>query len=66
MTRQELAKAIYDAAYITGEFKLRSGITSNEYFDKYQFESIPSILNQIGKHFLNILDSQVFALERQD
>lgn len=55
MTRQELAKAIYDAAYITGEFKLRSGITSNEYFDKYQFESIPSILNQIGKHFLNIL-----------
>ncbi len=48
MERKDLAKAIYDAAYITGEFKLRSGVKSNEYFDKYQFEARPQILDAIA------------------
>ena len=30
-----LAKRIYDTAHITGDFTLRSGAKSNEYFDKY-------------------------------
>lgn len=50
MERSELAKRIYGAAYITGEFLLRSGVTSNEYFDKYQFESKPEILAAIAEH----------------
>jgi orotate phosphoribosyltransferase len=58
MKREELAKAIYNAAYITGEFKLRSGITSNEYFDKYQFESNPRILHEIAFQLLPILPKQ--------
>ena len=49
MTKQELAKKIYDIAHLTGEFKLRSGQVSNEYFDKYRFESRPEILREIAK-----------------
>lgn len=49
MTRDELAKHIYDVAHITGEFTLRSGIVSNEYFDKYQFESDPTLLVAIAE-----------------
>ncbi|MBX2996550.1 MAG: orotate phosphoribosyltransferase [Bdellovibrionaceae bacterium] len=49
MTRQELAKKIYDIAYLRGEFKLRSGQTSNEYFDKYRFEAEPELLREIAK-----------------
>jgi orotate phosphoribosyltransferase len=52
MTRQELAKKIYEVSHLTGEFKLRSGITSNQYFDKYQFEALPQLLAEIAKHIV--------------
>ena len=55
MTRHDLCTAIYDVAHITGEFKLRSGITSNEYFDKYQFESDPAILASIAEHMVSLI-----------
>jgi orotate phosphoribosyltransferase len=55
MTRHDLCTAIYDVAHITGEFKLRSGITSNEYFDKYQFESDPKILGAIAEHLVALI-----------
>lgn len=45
---RELAKSIFKVAHITGEFKLRSGLTSKEYFDKYRFESQPALLKQIA------------------
>ena len=48
MTREDLAKAIYEIAHLKGEFLLRSGKTSNEYFDKYRFESNPQILQAIA------------------
>ncbi len=48
MERRQLAKSIYDAAYITGEFLLRSGKISNEYFDKYRFEARPELLSAIA------------------
>ena len=38
--RHELARQIYETAHLTGEFLLRSGVTSNEYFDKYLLEAI--------------------------
>lgn len=47
MERNTLTKGVYEIAHLTGEFKLRSGITSNEYFDKYQFESDPTLLKAI-------------------
>ncbi len=49
MTRNGLAGAIYKSAYLRGEFKLRSGQTSTEYFDKYCFESDPELLREIAK-----------------
>lgn len=55
MTRPELAKAIYETAYLRGEFKLRSGQTSNEYFDKYRFESRPAILSEIAAQMKKLI-----------
>lgn len=50
MTRKELAVALYKVSYLRGEFKLRSGQTSTEYFDKYKFESNPKLLAEIAKN----------------
>lgn len=47
MERNTLTKGVYNTAHLTGKFLLRSGITSNEYFDKYQFESDPVLLKAI-------------------
>ena len=49
MTRDELCKSIYETSHLKGTFKLRSGQISNEYFDKYLFESNPVILREIAK-----------------
>lgn len=49
MTNKELALEIYKVSYLRGEFKLRSGQISSEYFDKYQFESNPHLLRSIGE-----------------
>ena len=35
---------IYERTHLTGEFVLRSGVVSNEYFDKYRFEADPALL----------------------
>ncbi len=63
MIREELGKEIYDSSYITGEFVLRSGKISHEYFDKYQFESRPELLTEIAKQLLPLLpiDFDAFA-----
>jgi orotate phosphoribosyltransferase len=44
----ELARRIYEVSHLTGEFTLRSGTTSTEYFDKYRFESDPVLLREIA------------------
>jgi orotate phosphoribosyltransferase len=46
--RAELARTIYERTHLTGEFVLRSGATSTEYFDKYLFESDPALLREIA------------------
>jgi len=43
-----LASKIYDTCHLTGEFVLRSGRTATEYFDKYQFEADPVLLDEVG------------------
>ena len=47
MSHAELAQRVFSAAHLTGQFKLRSGTVSSEYFDKYQFESDPILLKDI-------------------
>jgi orotate phosphoribosyltransferase len=49
MNKTELAIEIFKKAHLTGEFLLRSGQKSNEYFDKYLFESDPQLLTAIIK-----------------
>jgi orotate phosphoribosyltransferase len=46
--RDQLARAIYERTHLTGEFLLRSGVVSTEYFDKYLFESDPVLLREIA------------------
>ena len=44
-----LAQRIYHTSNIHGHFVLRSGITSDEYFDKYLFEADPPLLREIAR-----------------
>jgi len=57
-----LAKAIFDLAYITGRFRLRSGATSSEYFDKYRFEANPQVLRQIAERMAELVPEGIDAL----
>jgi orotate phosphoribosyltransferase len=43
-----LARDIDAACRLEGTFVLRSGQTSNEYFDKYLFESQPALLRRVA------------------
>jgi orotate phosphoribosyltransferase len=62
MDRSALARAIHDAAHLTGHFVLRSGATSTEYFDKYRFESDPALLRAIAEHMAPLLPAGTQAL----
>ena len=55
--KEQLAKEIYEISNIKGSFKLRSGVTATEYFDKYLFESNPQILQAIAEHLEEVLPS---------
>ncbi len=48
MTRDELARALREAAYLEGDFVLRSGRRSRYYLDKYRFETTPDLLRPLG------------------
>ena len=57
-----LARRIYDTSHLSGEFTLRSGAVSNEYFDKYRFESDPVLLREIAAGMVDMLPEGVQAL----
>jgi orotate phosphoribosyltransferase len=60
--RTALAKRIYTTAHITGTFLLRSGVTSNEYFDKYLFEADPKLLKDIAEALVPLVPPGIDAL----
>lgn len=62
LSRNELAKKIYQVAHLTGEFKLRSGKISNEYFDKYRFETQPELLANIAAQMSELVPENIDAL----
>jgi orotate phosphoribosyltransferase len=62
MDRADLARRIYAAAHLTGEFTLRSGVVSNEYFDKYRFEADPPLLRAIAEALAPSVPAVVDAL----
>jgi orotate phosphoribosyltransferase len=57
-----LARRIYDSAHLSGEFVLRSGQTSTEYFDKYLFEADPLLLRAVGEALVQLLPRDADAL----
>lgn len=61
MERKDLAKSIYNTSHLEGEFLLRSGQISNEYFDKYRFEADPSLLNEIANHLAELVPNDIDA-----
>jgi orotate phosphoribosyltransferase len=46
--REQLARQIDSVSRLQGQFRLRSGALSSEYFDKYRFESAPALLAAIA------------------
>jgi orotate phosphoribosyltransferase len=57
-----LAARVYERAHLEGEFRLRSGAISREYFDKYLFESDPAMLREIAETMVNLIPPDVDAL----
>ncbi len=51
MTDAEFAQALKKAAYLEGDFTLRSGKKSKYYLDKYLFETQPELLRELGRRF---------------
>ena len=49
MTDAELKAALVEAAYLEGDFVLRSGRRSRYYLDKYRFETRPDLLAPLGE-----------------
>jgi orotate phosphoribosyltransferase len=55
MNKIELAKRIKDAAFLEGDFVLRSGKHSKYYVDKYLFGTKPDILKPLAAELAKIL-----------
>lgn len=53
----ELGQDLVKAAYLRGHFVLRSGQTSNYYFDKYLFETKPDILRRVAAFMAEMVPS---------
>jgi orotate phosphoribosyltransferase len=54
-TDETLAADIDATCRLTGEFTLRSGQVSTEYFDKYLFESDPILLARVAREMIQLL-----------
>jgi orotate phosphoribosyltransferase len=63
MSNPSLAKKIYETCNIKGRFLLRSGKYSDEYFDKYQLECRPELLESIAAEMVGSIpkDTELLA-----
>jgi len=52
---QELSADLVRAAYMRGDFLLSAGSRSSYYFDKYLFETRPSILRRLGRFLAELV-----------
>ncbi|MBO0702721.1 MAG: orotate phosphoribosyltransferase [Candidatus Dormibacteraeota bacterium] len=60
--RARLARDMVDAAWLEGDFVLRSGRRSRYYFDKYLFETQPSILRRVGRELARLVPPETQRL----
>ena len=61
--KAELALNIRRTSLLKGSFTLRSGVVSDQYFDKYLFESDPHMLRSIAEVMASLLppDTEILA-----
>jgi len=57
MASDSLAHRLSAVSQLSGEFRLRSGLVADTYFDKYQFESDPELLSAIALELLPLIPS---------
>jgi orotate phosphoribosyltransferase len=62
MDREDLARRIDLVSRLHGRFRLRSGAVSDEYFDKYRFESDPRLLAAIADELAGLIPPGIDAL----
>jgi orotate phosphoribosyltransferase len=62
MDRKTLCQEVFKTCYRRGQFKLRSGQVSDEYFDKYRFEAQPQILRSVAAHLAPLVPQGTEAL----
>ena len=62
MTKQDLQNKIFEVSQLEGNFLLRSGQRSSWYFDKYQFESQPELLQAVAQHMAPLVPSDAEVL----
>ncbi len=55
MRHCELARRVYAVCHLTGRFILRSGSSSDEYFDKYLLEADPCLLKSLAEGMVGII-----------
>ncbi|HET7419885.1 MAG TPA: orotate phosphoribosyltransferase [Candidatus Dormibacteraeota bacterium] len=60
--REALARELVRASYLKGEFVLRSGKTSNRYFDKFLFETEPALLKRLGRQLAELVPKETQRL----
>src|SRR2546423_9509125 len=58
----QLARDMVAAAWLEGDFVLRSGRRSRYYFDKYLFETQPAILRRVGRPLASLVPSSTQRL----
>ncbi|MEU8301204.1 phosphoribosyltransferase family protein [Micromonospora sp. NPDC048909] len=63
MNLDQLARQVHATSRLTGRFVLRSGRVADEYFDKYQFEADPVLLDALAARMAALVptDTQVLA-----
>ena len=63
MGKSLLSKKIQETCLLKGNFLLRSGQTSKEYFDKYRLEAQPSLLDEISSLMCELIpeDTELLA-----
>ena len=62
LKKAELAQKILAACYLKGDFLLRSGRRSSEYFDKYILEASPRLLSSTAKLMIPLIPKETEIL----
>jgi orotate phosphoribosyltransferase len=62
VSNADLARRVRERCRLTGHFVLRSGRVADEYFDKYQFEADPALLEAIAAAMASLVPRETEVL----